>query len=254
MSKKLDPRLLEILKQYGENAEEALWDCHGTWVAYHKAIERIATKAGVTYADPKVLVARPEAAAILVTGTLGEKVEWSIGEAAIDLNYRVSGKQAAYPFAMAEKRGKDRVVLKLIGLHGLVYSEEESDDFKPQKPAPTQNTVAGPTDAFPLRKGWEYQSGDPAERSSAQLKKDGGFAEFGDDLNDCLSMADLKWTEDKWSAKARQQGWPVKWKHAACDRIEGREKAILESMSPEHLADVPLDKTLKHSVNVLAGG
>ena len=28
---------------------------------------------------------------------------------------------------MAEKRAKDRVVLKLVGLHGLVYSEDESD-------------------------------------------------------------------------------------------------------------------------------
>jgi hypothetical protein len=252
MSKKLDPRLLEILKQYGENAEEALWDCHGTWVAYHKAIERIAAKAGITFDMPQIIEADSAAktVAIAVRGKIDDlqRSEWSFGEAA------PSNNKNAYPYAMAEKRAKDRVVLKLVGLHGLVYSEEESDDFKPQKPAPTQNTVAGPTDAFPLRKGWEYQSGDPAERSSAQLKKDGGFAEFGDDLNDCLSMADLKWTEDKWSAKARQQGWPVKWKHAACDRIEGREKAILESMSPEHLADVPLDKTLKHSVNVLAGG
>lgn len=250
MSKKLDPRLIEILKEYGEDANEALWDCHGTWVAYHKAIERIAAKAGVTFDMPEIVEAKTadRTVAIVVRGFMGERSEWSFGEAA------PSNNKNAYPYAMAEKRAKDRVVLKLVGLHGLVYSEEESDDFKPQKPAPTQNTVSGPTDAFPLRKGWEYQSGDAAERSSAQLKKDGGFAEFGDDLNDCLSMADLKWTEDKWSAKARQQGWPVKWKHAACDRIEGREKAILESMSPEHLADVPLDKALKHSVNVLAGG
>ena len=42
------------------------------------------------------------------------------------MNYRVSGKQAAYVYAMAEKRAKDRVILKLIELHGLVYSEEES--------------------------------------------------------------------------------------------------------------------------------
>lgn len=35
---------------------------------------------------------------------------------------------------MAEKRAKDRVILKLVGLHGYVYSEEESDDFKDAKP------------------------------------------------------------------------------------------------------------------------
>ena len=31
---------------------------------------------------------------------------------------------------MAEKRAKDRVILKLAGIHGDAYSEEESDDFK----------------------------------------------------------------------------------------------------------------------------
>ena len=30
---------------------------------------------------------------------------------------------------MAEKRAKDRVILKLVGLHGDVYSEDEADDF-----------------------------------------------------------------------------------------------------------------------------
>ena len=35
---------------------------------------------------------------------------------------------------MAEKRAKDRVILKLVGLHGDVYSEEEADDFKAAKP------------------------------------------------------------------------------------------------------------------------
>ncbi len=43
---------------------------------------------------------------------------------------------------MAEKRAKDRVILKLAGIHGLVYSEEEADDFKPQGRArPKQATV-----------------------------------------------------------------------------------------------------------------
>ena len=32
-----------------------------------------------------------------------------------------------YPYAMAEKRAIDRAILKLIGLHGFVYSEDEVD-------------------------------------------------------------------------------------------------------------------------------
>jgi hypothetical protein len=65
---------------------------------------------------------------------MGDRVEWSIGEALIGVNYRVSGKQAAYVYAMAEKRAKDRVILKLIELHGYVYSEEEADEFKQGRP------------------------------------------------------------------------------------------------------------------------
>jgi hypothetical protein len=38
-------------------------------------------------------------------------------------------KTAIYPYAMAEKRAKDRVILKLAGLYGS-HSEEEADDFK----------------------------------------------------------------------------------------------------------------------------
>jgi hypothetical protein len=89
---------------------------------------------------------------ILVTGRLpspeGERREWSIGEALIGTNYRVSGKQAAYVYAMAEKRAKDRVILKLIELHGLVYSEEEADEFKDSaRPAPRAEAPATPAPA-----------------------------------------------------------------------------------------------------------
>ena len=79
------------------------------------------------------LSADAEARVTVDLGALGpgtERVEWSMGEALVNVNYRVSGKQAAYVYAMAEKRGKDRVILKLIELHGLVYSEEEADEFR----------------------------------------------------------------------------------------------------------------------------
>ena len=44
----------------------------------------------------------------------------------------------AYPIAMAEKRAKDRVILKLLAAHGDLYSEEEADDFKRQNPHVTR--------------------------------------------------------------------------------------------------------------------
>jgi len=81
------------------------------------------------------LRAERDEAVIQVTGRMGDRVEWSIGEALIGVNYRVSGKQAAYVYAMAEKRAKDRVILKLTGIHGLVYSEDEMSG-EDRAPAP----------------------------------------------------------------------------------------------------------------------
>lgn len=131
MPKPLDPLVVEVLKKYGEDGKTACWDCHGTWVVLHKALERVATKAKINFAPPQVLTvdAANKAVAICVTGTMDGRSEWSIGEAAPYNN------KNAYPFAMAEKRAKDRVILKLVGLHGLLYSEDEADDFKATAPA-----------------------------------------------------------------------------------------------------------------------
>lgn len=246
MAKKLDPRLLDILKQYDENPEEALWDCHGTWVAYHKAIERIAAKAGIRYQTPTVLVAEREAAAILVTGELNDRTEWSIGEAVINLNYKVSGRQAAYPFAMAEKRAKDRVVLKLIGLHGLVYSEEESDDFKPQSNSPQFGDKRNPR----VREWHEgEEKREAATKSSAQLKRDGFWPDFERELDECDTLVKLERFKEEWRKKAVKDGWNTAFKTAAKDRIEGREKAIMNAMEADELAGVPLGTALRQSLN-----
>jgi hypothetical protein len=126
MPRALDPAISKILSEYGETPKDACWDCHGTWVVYHKAIERMAARAKIVFAAPQVIEARSaeKTAVICVTGTMADRSEWSFGEAS------PANNKNAYPYAMAEKRAKDRVVLKLLGLHGLAYSEDESDDFK----------------------------------------------------------------------------------------------------------------------------
>jgi hypothetical protein len=105
------------------------WSVQGTPVVKHKALERLAAALKIVFETPNVLRAERDEAVIMVYGTMNGKREWSIGEALVNVNYRVTGKMAAYVYAMAEKRGKDRVILKLAGLQG-VYSEDEADDFK----------------------------------------------------------------------------------------------------------------------------
>jgi len=133
-----DKQIADILSTYGEPIAGNIWRVQGQAVIYHKALERIAAQAKITFDPPTVLRAERDEAVLLVTGRIraseagqmSERAEWSIGEALVNVNYRVSGRQAAYVYAMAEKRAKDRVILKLIGLHGLLYSEEEADEFK----------------------------------------------------------------------------------------------------------------------------
>jgi hypothetical protein len=170
-----DKQIADILAKYGEPFEGSVWRVQGNAVILHKALERIAARARISFDDPKVIRAERDEAVVLVRGTLKHLPDelrdsfnakyddpmlqavherdkwslyetvsaWSFGEALINVNYRVSGRQAAYVYAMAEKRAVDRVILKLIGLHGLLYSEEEADDFKAGRPTPVEESPHG---------------------------------------------------------------------------------------------------------------
>ena len=127
MKKRQIPQhLKDLIKAVGMSEQEATWDCHGTPVIYHDALERIASHIGIQFEKPDVIKNNVEEGfvAMCVTGTDGDKIEWSIGEAS------PSNSKNSYPFAMSEKRAKDRVILKLIGASGFVYSEEEAESFK----------------------------------------------------------------------------------------------------------------------------
>jgi hypothetical protein len=120
---------------------DEVWTVQGSHVVKHKALERLAAALRIQFDMPQILRAERDEAVVLVRGTIGEISEWSIGEALVNANYRVTGKMAPYVYAMAEKRAKDRVIIKLAGLHG-VYSEDEADDFK-QQPQQQESPAAG---------------------------------------------------------------------------------------------------------------
>lgn len=128
-------KLLTVLKDIGLTERESIWDCHGTPVVLHKALEKIASFKRITFSEPTIIHSDPkEKICILnVSGSIGDRSEWSIGEATPYNN------KNAYPYAMAEKRAKDRVILKLIDIAGDVYSEEEADDFKASRPDKSPN-------------------------------------------------------------------------------------------------------------------
>ena len=133
--KPLPPKLLEILKTIDMTQADATWDVHGTPVLLHKACERIAAKNNIVFDAPVIIEsdAGKKHAVMCVTGHMGDNTEWSIGEATPYNN------KNNYPYAMAEKRAKDRVILKLIGLHGHVYSQAEADELEEAMPKKIMN-------------------------------------------------------------------------------------------------------------------
>ena len=139
MASKIPENLAKILKEIGETPQTSLWDCHGTWVINHKSLEKIAVRFGIKFDDPVIIESDQKNKCVVLTvrgrrniisenGKMAEVTEWSFGEASPYNN------KNGYPYAMAEKRAKDRVILKLIGMHGDTYSEDEADDFKNSKP------------------------------------------------------------------------------------------------------------------------
>lgn len=139
----LDPRIEAIRNEYGLDASD-FWQIpqNKQWVCKHAALELVAVKANIEWSPPQIIEADTAAgiAVIAVSGLMGSRGEWATGEASPKNN------KNAYPWAMAEKRAKDRVILKLVGLHGLVYSEDEADDFKqpvPEAPKPKAKAREG---------------------------------------------------------------------------------------------------------------
>lgn len=173
MAKKLDPAIASILQQFGFGTDAA-WDCHGTWVVYHRVLEQLAARAGIAFDAPIPLEANGAArsVALCVTGRMGDKTEWSIGEAS------PANNKNGYPYAMAEKRAKDRVVLKLIGLHGLAYSEDEADDFVPPATTPTTAAPTAQNAAIAAPKLAPEQSRALYETLTATMRKIGDAADL----------------------------------------------------------------------------
>src|SRR3954467_14181127 len=125
----------------GEPADGNVWQAEGETFIHHRTLERIAGKANITFDPPTILRAERDEAVLLVIGRTGERMEWSIGEALVGVNYHVPGSEPAYVYAMAEKRGKDRVILKLIDLPDVVSSAEPHTVERPPS-SPNGNTPA----------------------------------------------------------------------------------------------------------------
>ena len=128
----------KFMSEYGVPQDE-IWPLPGgrSYAIKHAALERIANKHAITFDPPHIVEADGAngVATLLVTARMGAAVTWTFGEASPKNN------KNAYCFAMAEKRAKDRCVLKLLDTHGAIYSEDEADDFRQQASEPPPLSV-----------------------------------------------------------------------------------------------------------------
>lgn len=119
-----------LLAERYDLSEQHFWKHKqsGKWIITHIGCMIIADQEGIQFSKPEYIVAQGDCVALYgtasITATDGSKKEvWTHGEA------NTQNCFAPYPFAMAEKRLKDRLTLMIIAAYGEVYSEIEADEF-----------------------------------------------------------------------------------------------------------------------------
>jgi hypothetical protein len=194
--------VMSFMETYGVESDE-IWEVHGSqWVVKHKALERIAAEQNIVFGMP-----------IVIEGCAAEKIA-------------VLTVAAAYCYAMAEKRAKDRVILKLLNTHGTLYSEDEADDFKRPNPhvtkpsdlvEPTEYDEQGhPVDNIPL-----------GDREVTKLTKATARADFGNaqaELRACKTVTHLQlWGSNN---SNRVASYPGDWQE------------LMRGIYSDHMADL----------------
>jgi hypothetical protein len=110
----------------------------GRYLVRHWALEQIANEKGISFDPPEVLHLDPAAktCVLLITGRSKKEEHWSFGESA-PYNTKLN-----FPFAMAEARGKDRVILKFMNFKEDIGSEIETDNQSSEQHIDTSSLEA----------------------------------------------------------------------------------------------------------------
>ncbi len=123
----LPKEISAFMEKYSVDADEIWKVREGAFAVKHRALERIAAEQQVLQEGLPILEncnQESKTAVVLITMRKNGRMVSSFGEAAPYNN------KNGYPVAMAEKRAIDRCILKLLQIHGAVYSESEADEFQ----------------------------------------------------------------------------------------------------------------------------
>jgi hypothetical protein len=215
--------ILDFMEKFSVTHDE-VWEVRsgGAWAIKHSALERVAAEQGISFHPPDFIESKSaeKIVAMCVAGKLGGREEWSVGEAS------PANNKNAYCYAMAEKRAKDRVILKLLNSHGTLYSEDEADDFKRPNPhvtrpadivEPTEYDQYGqPVDNIPL--------GDETIERLPKSKARADFEACQKEMRQTQTAREL----EAWGAKNanRIATYPNDW------------AAIMRGLYTEHMSDL----------------
>jgi hypothetical protein len=93
-------------------------------------------------------------------------------------------------------------------------------------------------------------AGSAPVKSSAQLKRDNFWPEFERELDECDTFIKLERFRKEWWEKSKRDGWNEAFKSAAKDRIEGREKILMNAHDDDTF---PGDRPNGAVANMMAG-
>lgn len=176
----------------------------GQWILTHNAVEKIANMEGVELVDIKVLNSEVDLVRFLITMKLGAKTISTIGEA------DRKNCHSQYLGAMAEKRGIDRGVLKLINAYEYgISSEEEAEDFKQKEtPKPVKQSGGMSEKARELDEEFDGSEGVDLEKEMGSVADDIKHPiNFGKHKGKDWSEVDdgyIKWVAEKSSVEWQQ--------------------------------------------------
>tara|TARA_R110000744_G_scaffold276344_1_gene389065 strand:+ start:3295 stop:3681 length:387 start_codon:yes stop_codon:yes gene_type:complete len=121
-----EEKIKELATKYDLNKDD-FWKHaqSGKWILSHDAVTKIAHIENIIVAPPQILNSERDFVRMVITAKKGDVVMWTTGEA------DSKNCQNKYYLAMAEKRGKDRIILSLISAYEYgIYSDVEADTFK----------------------------------------------------------------------------------------------------------------------------
>ena len=121
-------KIKEIAKKYNLSKDD-FWELKrggkSMWIVTHDAVEKIGYIEDIQLDTIDVLNSEENFARFMIKMTKGERTIISVGEAG------KTNCQSSYYGCMAEKRGIDRCILKLINAYEYgIYSDVEADAFK----------------------------------------------------------------------------------------------------------------------------